>query len=293
MKLTIAFITGRDQPHLDWMLESLAPQILARDQIEILVIDARGRSLVELDAASADFHIRVSKPMPTIWQGEHRVTSCDWWAKSAASNTAFVLCETDYIAFCDDSCRLGSKWLETARRGERARASVLAGSYDKRERGALTPDSRRDVAPAGKIDCGGGWLFGCTFALPLAWALAVNGFETGCDGLGGEDYIFGLMLANSGRRIDFVPDMRVTQERCEVSSPTAARPGMRRTDKGISPNDKSHRALARFGLRKRTEFTPDLTALRAHVRKGGPFPIPDPLFDHRDWYDGELIRDMV
>jgi len=294
MRLTIAFITGRPEPHLDWLLESLAPQVTPKDKITVLVIDARGRTPEALGArpyGSWTPNVRVSLPKPTPWQGAHRITSCDWWAKSSAMNTALVLCETDYVAFVDDCCRVGPAWLETVRRGARKRKAVLAGTYDKIERGVLTPDHRRVKEPKGKSDCGGGWLFGCTFALPLEWALEANGAEEGCDGMGTEDYIFGFLLENNGHRIDFVPDMAVTQVRDEVSIPGIPSIGLRRADKGMGRNDKSHAALARFRVRKRTEFTPDLRALRAQRAAGNlVWPLPDP--DLKDWFDGQLVREM-
>lgn len=295
MKLTIAFITGRAEPHLDWLLESLKPQISSKDKITVLVIDMWGRSPeqlgVQANAGRRAPSVRVSLPKPTPWQGEHRITSCDWWAKSSAINTALVLCETDYIAFVDDRCRLGSKWLETVRRGEYRRRSVLAGTYDKVTRGVVTSDSRRASAPEGQRNCGGGWLYGCTFALPLEWALEANGAEEGCDGLGTEDYIFGFQLENNGHQIDFVPNMAVTQERDEISVPGAPSIALQLRDKGISPHDKSNAALARFRGRKRTEFTPDLRALRARRAAGDlSWPLPDLAL--RDWYDGQLVREM-
>jgi Glycosyl transferase family 2 len=294
MRITIAFITGRPDPHLDWLLESLAPQVAPSDEIHVLVIDARGRTPEALGARSYGPwtpSVRVALPKPTPWQGAHRITTSDWWAKSSAMNTAIVLCETDYVAFLDDCCRVGPKWLEVVRRSERKRRSVIAGTYDKIENGSVTPDHRRILEPKGKLNCGGGWLYGCTFALPLEWALEANGAEEGCDGMGTEDCIFGLMIENNGHRIDFVPDMAVTQERAEVSLPGIPSIGLRRTDKGASPLDKSHAALARFRVRKRTEFTPDLRALRVARAAGNlTWPLPDP--DMRDWYDGELVREM-
>jgi hypothetical protein len=292
MRLTIAFITGRPEPHLDWLLKSLAPQIVAGDEISVLVIDSRGRTPPQLGAPSQSaVGVSVALPKPNPWQGAHRITSLDWWAKSSAMNTALVLCETDYIAFLDDSCRLGPKWLETVRHGESTRRSVLAGTYDKIEHGRITPDHRRAIAPNGKLNCGGGWLYGCTFALPLEWALEANGAEEGCDGMGAEDYIFGMVVENNGHRIDFVPSMAVTQERPEISGYRGPSSALRRIDKGVSPNDKSNAALARFRSRKRTEFTPDLRGLRA-ARAAGKlvWPLPDP--EMRDWYDGQLIREM-
>jgi glycosyltransferase involved in cell wall biosynthesis len=292
VRLTIAFITGRAEPRLDWMLKSLAPQVRSDDVIDVLVIDARGRTPQQLGAASRhDSNVRVALPKPTPWQGAHRITSCDWWAKSSAMNTALVLCDTDYIAFLDDCCRLGPKWLQTVRRGERRRRSVLAGTYSKIEHGKTVLDHRAVRFPEGKKNCDDGWLYGCTFALPLEWALEVNGVEEGCDGLGAEDYIFGFMLKNNGHRIDFKPDMEVTQQRGEIFRPGDPGSSLRRADKGVSPNDKSHAALARFRTRTRTEFTPDLRALRAQRAAGKlVWPMPDPQM--RDWYDGQLVREI-
>jgi hypothetical protein len=259
----------------------------------VLVIDSLERTADELGVLphygqwSPD--VRVAPPKPTPWQGMHRITSRDWWAKSSAMNTALVLCDTNYIVFVDDCCHVGPKWLEAVRRGELDRRSVLAGTYDKIERGVVTTGHRRALAPQGRPDCGGGWLYGCTFALPLAWALEINGAEEGCDGMGTEDYIFGFMLSNNGRVIDFVPDMAVMQERVEVSTPGVPSIRLQRTDKGISPNDKSHAALARFSPLKRTEFTPDLRALRRDRAAGNlTWSLPNP--DMVDWFDQELIR---
>lgn len=293
MKLSVVYITGRKEPHLEWVLDGLASQGVPGDDIEVLAIDLQGRSSAVLSAGRSysGIRVRTAIPKPNPWQGVHRVTSVDWWAKSSAMNTGIVLCESDYVAFLDDCCRLGPQWLATVRRGERERASVLAGTYDKIEHGTVVQDHRRLKAPGGRPNCGGGWLYGCTFALPLEWILDVNGAEEGCDGMGTEDYIFGFMLSNNGRRIDFVPDMAVTQERVEISTPGVPSVGLRRTDKGISPNDKSNAALARFKVRKRTEFSPDLRALRVR-RAAGDFswPLPDP--NVRDWYDGQFVREM-
>jgi hypothetical protein len=121
--------------------------------------------------------------------------------------------------------------------------------------------------------------------LPLEWCLEANGWEEGCDGLSGEDYIFGFMLENNGHRIDYRPSLFVQLERSRLHANTYVR-----ADKGVSPNDKSHAAIARFKPRKRTEFTPDLRMIREQLARGEPFPIPDPYADHRDWYDGSLIR---
>ncbi len=287
MKLTIVYITGRKEPQIDWMIGDLSQQVRAKDKIHLVVIDAFGRSAAALGIPIERFEdVVVSLPKPTIWQGPHRITTVDWWANSNARNTGIALCKTDYVAFLDDRCHLGPQWLDVVRRGERKRESVIAGAYEKREDGKVVVDHRFQECPGGKRNCGGTWLYGCSFALPLDWCLEVNGFEEGCDGLSGEDYIFGFMLENNGHRIDFVPSMFVALERSSAHKNIYVR-----ADKGVSPNDKSHAAIDRFGKLKRSEFTADLRAVRDQLAKGGSFPVPDPLADHRDWYDDTLIRD--
>lgn len=292
MKATIAYVTGRAKPKLEWLIDDLGRQAQPGDELELVFVDFYGRGVQAFATLPREpwlVNVIEASPKPTIWQGPHRVAMRDYWAMSNARNTALVHCETDYVAFLDDRCRLDTGWLAAVRRGERERKSVLVGPYDKREASGISVDHRSHQARIGAVkpyDVGGRWLFGGNFALPLAWALDVNGFEEGCDSVGGEDYIFGQMLENLGRRIEFDASMHVLQDRVGIDHPFP------RWDKGISPDDKSHAMNRRFGKRTRTEFTPDLSALRELVRAGGTFPIPDPNGDHRDWYDGQPIKEM-
>jgi hypothetical protein len=310
MRLALAFLTGREAPRLDWLLDGLERQAQPGDDITLIVIDHALEQMVGRTPESIGYRpiatvtqLVHAPPKPTAWSGAHRITAFDWWSKANSANTALVLCPPDvgYIAFVDDRVRPGPLWLQAVRDNYLRRDAVLAGCYERIESAPdggtkLVPDHRRQKRPNGLRSCGGGWLYGCTFALTLEWALTVNGFEEGCDALSGEDYIFGLMLGVAGYRIDFSADMLVTLDRTAVNAgATGGR--FARTDKGVSPRDKSHAALERFGKAARTDgkLTPDLRVLRerwhAHKLGEATWAKPDP--ELRDWYDGERVATMV
>lgn len=291
MRATIIYVTGRPEPKLDWLIDGLCQQAIDGDQIELIVVDRLGRDPHDIGFRPCAPVVRIvsTTPKPTPWQGAQRLVPRDWWAVSNARNTGIVLATTDYLAFLDDRCKLMPGWMQALRTGHAERASVLAGTYEKVENDRVTRDHRWRSHPNGLSACGGGWLFGCSIALPLAWALEVNGFEEGVDGMSGEDYLFGMMLERRHRRIDFRPELGVVQDRSDGTSHH-----LPRRDKGVSPNDKSHAAIRRFGTRTRTEITPDLTKMRESVlRLGQPFPDVDPDAAHLDWFDGQPIKDMV
>ena len=133
-----------------------------------------------------------SVPKPTIWQGEHRITKVDWWAKCNSMNTGICLCDTEWIAFVDDRSVLSHGWLQCVQ-DSMIHNYAVCGSYEKHsnmkvENGEvvdpgelLGQDIRRDFGyPVKTTD----W-YGGSCALPLEWCLRVNGYpEKYCDGLG-------------------------------------------------------------------------------------------------------------
>lgn len=304
-QLTIAYFTSRQEPKFEWFMDSLINQLEPNEVVDVIIVDLlndhREWRLNPAYFKLDNVRLTTTMPKPNIWQGAHRITKEDWWAMSNARNTAFVLCQTPWIACLDDRCVLMPGWLEAVKQAMAGNYAVC-GAYTKRsglvvERGfirsydkVLGEDPRLIMAPQGKKNCPGGWMFGCTFALPLEWALQVNGFEEGMDGLGMEDVIFGLMLKNAGYQINFDPQMRMIEDRTEGQTACGRDPNgvMKKTDKGISPKDKSHAALDRFGNSKQTQFTPNLRTMRDERE----FKIPLQDGSYIDWYDGQDIKTL-
>ena len=294
MNLTIVYITNRDEPRLDWFTASLMLQ--THSQPIILVVSPHNRHGVF--------------PKPTVWSGPSRLTKQDWWSASNARNTGICLCQTDWIAFVDDRCVLMPGWLDCIRAAmSRPFPYVLCGTYEKRinmtvENGVIINpgtiigrDSRAEycethyVKPHGMkppFKAPGEWTYGCSIALPLEWALNIGGFEEEhCDGLSGEDYVFGKMLENNGYPVMFEPRMKMVEDRTEGQcGPIAIR-----RDKGVSPNDKSHAALDKLKGLKHTLNRFDIRKVRADVLAGKPWPPPSG--SDKDWFDGQPLSEMT
>lgn len=304
MSLTIAYITARKQPRFDWFMESLFSQADPGDVAEVIIVDSQ--RLTRKDwAAWGDppiartvngLLIRPVPVKPTVWQGPHRLTQADWWAVSAATNTAFCYCRTDWIACLDDRLVLLPGWLDRVKEAMRLGYGVC-GTYSKvhhlsMDRGMIkhfTPTDGKDSrvgSDAGAVRAPGEWFFGCNFALPLEWALQVNGCDETCDGLSAQDCIFGLMLQNNGFPLMYDKRMAVVEDR----TPEYLGPVMIRRDKGVSPNDKSHALVTMLMGLKRAMHPFDLRDVRNKVLAGEPFPVPtEPT---HDWFDGQPLSEM-
>lgn len=285
--LTIAFITNRLEPKLDWFKDSLLPQIQEGEDVRILVIDGNPN------------HFPEHPVKPNIWSGGHRIMRDHWWSAAAARNTAICLCQTEWIAFCDDRAVLCPAWLESIRLAM-LNQHVVCGSYEKHhnmvvENGIIkdhgttdSVDHREEIVKTNRkgptMDSqNGGWLFGCSFALPLEWALEVNGLPEECDGLGMEDVMFGVLLTNNNRRVVYDVRMKIIEDR----TPGQCLPVFRKEDKGKSPNDLSHHVLKMIQGQNRSRHywhDQDLRQVRERVLAGEPFPVPSKK-EYRHFWD--------
>lgn len=292
MTLTIAYVTARRDPKVEWFLSSLALQ--SNEPIPIIVVSLFPHLFSQIKSD----YFTLSEPKPNVWQGEHRLTKQDWFAMANARNTALCLCDTDWIAYVDDLSVLETTWLDCVKEAMEGRYNV-AGSYRKVknlvvENGLIksfTPfseDCRMALSNGCLVDCDGGWLYGCSCAFKVEDLLDVGGWPEYCDGLGAEDYCLGIALKNAGKTLVYCKPMATM----ESEEHHHTEPSLRRTDKGVSPNDKSHAAL---NIAKSSKYFPNyypggMRALREFVLAGNPFPVIQQ--PRHDWFDGQLISEM-
>lgn len=305
MKLTICYVTSRTDCKFEWFYDSLVSQMRNTDDIQIIVVDTNFPNSPHPECSLPDAGkfpkaLIHTLPKPTVWQGKHRLTKEDWWAASNARNTGIVMCDTEWIAFCDDRCVLVPTWLQSIRDAMSGYYAVF-GSYEKRwgmevEKGIITTpgelkgeDNRAAIAQRELYPASGWWCYGCTLALPLDWCCQVNGFNELLDGLSAEDTNFGCMLENNGYTMKYDPRMKIIEDR----TPSVAKQVMRRESKERFPHDtqdKGHEAVRRFNRLSCSPHQWNICDLRIQYFKDGTFPIP--TGPTHDWYDNQPLAEM-
>lgn len=312
--LTVAYITSRKEPRIEWFFESLARQVVLQ---RVIVIDRFGRVdwikekfvnaflaplQVEREKGnSVDDFITVSPPKPNVWSGAHRLTAKDYFSASNYRNTAVCLCKDPEIAFVDDLSVSGPNWWRSVVEAMQGNYIAL-GAYQKVKKLVVKDgkvesfehfdggvDNRIGMTSQDVTPCGGNWCYGCSLAMPLEWLLSIGGWPEFVDGMGFEDVLFGLCLQNNGYPMRY--DKRMMTYESEEDHFTEE--PMARTDKGISPNDKSHAALKMVmdGLKYfENYYEGGIRALREYVLAGNPFPVCQ--IPQHDWFDSQPISEF-
>ncbi len=301
MNISIAYVTSRKEPQIKWFFDSLALQAKLRDRIQIIVVgpdDFRLRERKQFQGLFRGFNVRFSEPKPSVWQGPHRLTKEDWFAASNARNTALCLAPDGYLAYVDDLSVLQPGWLDAVK--EHAVAGRFGfGAYHKVkhlvvENGMVKSfenyrlDNRWNETQSIITPCSGRWLFGCSVCGPVEAFLTVGGWPEFCDGLGFEDCILGHALENHG--FPMVYDKRMMTFESEEHH--AIEPAFKRSDFGVSPNDKSHSAL-HIGQQSRyfeNYYLGGIRKMREEVLAGKPFPIVNN--PQHCWYSGKKLSDL-
>jgi hypothetical protein len=300
--VTIIYSTARKDPKIEWFLAALAKQA-ASDlaNVQLVIVDFWAEELKPDDnwtaADVADRRARflalspvadttITPVMPNVWQGRYRLTKENWFAASAVRNTGICLAKHETLVFVDDlSCPTKTWWSAV---GEAVQSGgIVAGSYRKVsnlrcENGEIVSfddcaDGHDNRYGAGKEDgpvpCGGNWLYGCNLVGPTEAFLEINGYPQICDGLGFEDVICGILLERSGWAFSYDRRMMTFEDR----DLHFVGPVMKRSDYGVSPDDKSH-AVLNMAIRSHGRFDGfygpgGIAELRRRILAGEPFPI--------------------
>lgn len=295
--LTIAIVTSRRNSEIKWIMDSI--------QTERSEFVKHGVFTIVIDSSENAINDHSFIPKPCTWSGPHRLTSKDHWSKPNSINTAFCLCETEWIMLLDDRSVLLPGWYKAVEQAM-AECYIMAGAYEKRtnmtvENGIIKnggivigTDDRLNYCLDHKVKtpfpCTGSWLYGCCILMPLEAALHVNGVPETCNGVGAEDSIFGILLDNAHYLMRYDPRAMLVEDR----TPGLIGDPIPRTSKEKHPhdtNDKAHKLLEWAKTAKRSvQPFGDLRELRRKVQLGEPFPImTEP---QTDWFDQQPLKDL-
>lgn len=312
MTLTIAYLSSRKDPKFRWFVDSLMNEQRATPPqcvVKVVFVDF-WKDKRAMDVPSWVTHVL---PKPCVWQGPHRLTREDWFSAGNARNTALCYAPDGAIAYVDDLSVLRPGWLAAVLEGANW-SGITCGAYRKvskiqvesglvvghepvtraREDGSTFDaglDSRNEMIKRDRLQtpyrCDGGWLFGCSLVTPVDNFLHINGWcEDLSGGIGFEDVLTGVVMKNAGLEFRYDPRMMTYESEEDHFTETL----FKKTDKGISPHDKSHAALDVARQLKSFDNYFNLRELRADILRGGQFPIPKlPLVD---WYDGQPLGEM-
>lgn len=324
MTLSIAYFTSRRNPAIEWFFHSLHRELKGEyADVRLVVVDFWSQELphhnwTQEDADKRRMHWKYQllpndvidlffvAPKSNPWNGKDKITKVDWWAASSARNTAVCLAPDGWIAFVDDVSVLMPGWGDEVRRamaGDPKR--ICCGSY--RKVFDLVVDMGNVVSlrdnPAGHdnrwgtghddhaVECGPNWMYGCSLIAPVEAFLEINGWnEALCNGLSFEDVITGIQLSKKGYSFEYSRKMH-TLESEELH---AQLPVMKRSDYGVSPDDKSHAVLrmAQEGNGWHPNYFGEegIRGLRQRVLAGEPFPVCQ--IPEHEWWTKTPLKDL-
>lgn len=328
--LTIAYITCRKEPMIQWFFDSLSKQ-LNGDVVQVLVCDFwsqpiphrdwsredAGKRIFWLEGLARTLKIKAFPPKPTPWSGPFKLSKNDYFSASNSRNTCICRTAGNYLVFCDDLSVLLPGWLDAVRSHAEA-GRIVCGAFRKVNKLVVEDgevksfedhpagkDSRFDVKEYGGLEkpCPPNWLFGCSFGAPIDRFLEINGLPEMCDstGVGMEDCQTGIAFANNGHKLYYDRNM-MTYESEELHHGGSQ---FTRADKkgdgsfvhvrpGVDhPAEKGHHLVRVLSKAKRFHNYFEeggIAALRKRILAGESFPHI--VLPEHDWFDNQPIREL-
>jgi hypothetical protein len=310
-KLTIAYITARPTPRLKWFMESLETILPANLKPKIVIVDLFAE--YRKQTISDSFREKVgeivwTEPKPSVWHGKHKLTQEEFFSAGNSRNTAIALAPDGYLAMIDDLSVLTPTWLDPIMELMLSPHDdyVICGAFQKVKKLAVHGgkillyepykdgiDSRWESG-SDSIDvaCPPNWMFGCSLCANVEEFLRVNGYpEYLCDGMGYEDSITGITMANAGSMFRYSRRMMTLESEEDHHN----QPATCRIDPGVSPADKSHKMLE---LQKGKNYFdqdfgpgfPNIRHLRHSMLRGGQWPIR--TTPTKEWFTGIDLKEF-
>lgn len=303
--ITIAYTTARKEPMINWFFDSLHQEVGGDySNIKIVIIDFYAEQPGRKESFLAMSHCPIVHitPKPTVWQGPHRTTKIDYWAKCNTLNTALCHVPDGWVTFVDDLCVIAPGWMSHLDEATTYPIRITLGSFKKLKKmkvfgGVIESyeeyppgvDSRWKHGEPGKsVVASGSWMYGHVTGHIDAF-LSANGYpELLCDSLSAEDYLMGMRMQSNGYSFRYNRDMVIyeSEELHHVYGGVG-----KRFDKGTSPNDKSHAALEKVRNEDYDIWNSfDLAKLRESIQNGADFPPAHKVLT--DWFDGQPLSEL-
>jgi len=173
--ISIAYITGRSQPHWEWFVHSFCAQTTPeqRKQTQVIFIDGKlwpqcalpANGATEINLADHFYHdpkrrydleMVVNKrfpylhipPKPNVLQGPFKLTKRDFFCASNTRNTAIIAAKGDYLLCVDDLSVLMPGWIDQAMHAASS-GYCVCGAYKKVKNMSVIPyvDQYMDDVP--------------------------------------------------------------------------------------------------------------------------------------------------
>lgn len=252
-------------------------------------------------------------PKPCIWQGPWRITSKDWFCAANSRNTAFLYATHKYFVGIDDLAIPMPGWWNAVKHAAED-GYCVCGAYKKVLNLVIDNGEAKswaDFPPGvdsrwsrgsdeGIVKWSGHGMFGCSFGVPLDLALKIDGFDPACNGLGCEDYDFGIRAERAGGEFKYNRNMLTLEsEEGHHLDPSLPRESRLVTNdafvpRGYEGSRMSDHVLTNRVIREHSRIQPlipeHLAKQRQRLEQDGMVNVPrEPL---ESWIDKKPLAEL-